>query len=330
MIVVTGASGFVGIKLLQELSICWSKMPLRAFDLRPSKNELPECFETFYGSIENSDNLQEVLSGVEVVVHLAGKVEPHSKDFEGLKRINAEGARTVFRGAAAAGCELFVQISSAGIYDPPYKAEPFREDDAPQLVTPYQRSKWLAEQALQAEDAKGMVLNIVRPAGLYGAGSLLETSMYRQVLHQRYAINLCGGIIVHPTHAMDLVKGLIALIKSPAAHRTVFNLGGQRSLRLQNLQAIVMELLGVSRRTVEIPPWLATPLALPAAAFFKAIGRKKPHLIAMARNCCLSSGESPVRFILTDATRISISVLKKRVVKLAINTAALRVLLKTI
>lgn len=297
MIVITGSSGFVGSRLLKELDMYWPQTPLRAFDLRPPKKKLPERVNIFYGGVENSDDIKEVLNGAEVVVHLAGKVDPHSKDFNELKRINTEGTRMVFREAAAAGCKLFILVISAGIYGQPCKAEPFREDDTPQPVTPYQRSKWLAELAVQEEDAKGMILNIIRPAGLYGAGSLLEeTAMYRKVLHQRYAINLRGGVVVHPTHAMDLIKGLIALIESPAAHQTVFNLGGQGPFLLQNLQSIIAEVLEVSRQTVEIPPWLATPLALSASAFFKVIGRKKPHLTAMARGEIFSAAVDDQRF----------------------------------
>ena len=289
MILITGASGFVGQHLINALVERFSPSSVRILDARPPSFALPSGVQATCGLIENPQSVATALHGVEVVVHLAAKVQPDSRDIQEMRRVNVDGTRSVYSAAAHAGCKLFVHMSSAGIYGPPRSPSRFKEGDVPAPVTPYQRTKWEAEEVLRNADSKGTTLNILRPAGLYGPGSRLEIPSYKQVLSKRWTIEFTGGVVVHPTHVTDIVKAIVALVQQPAPHATVFNVGGERPVRVDDLHALTAEILGVRRRRVVLPPWIATPLIGIATPGLALMGRRNPLLARISRGGLLSS-----------------------------------------
>jgi nucleoside-diphosphate-sugar epimerase len=195
-----------------------------------------------------------------------------------------------------AGCELFIHLSSAGIYGPPVGPAPFKEDDVPKPSTPYQRTKWEGELAVRRFDPKKTKLNVLRPAGIYGSGSNLEIPTYRKVVARRSTIEVSGGVLVHPTHVRDVVEGILAISRKPAPHGTVFNIGGERAIRLQDLEALVAETLGVPRRRLVLPSWLAGPLAGAADPLLTLMGRPNALRVRMSRGHLFSAAVDDRRF----------------------------------
>jgi nucleoside-diphosphate-sugar epimerase len=296
MIVVTGGSGFLGRHLIRVLVERYRSTPLRIFDLRPPADPPPEGVEFVGGSIEDSAAVAAAVRGARIVVHLAARVEPASQDRAQLTRVNTEGAHVVFMAAVRAGCELFLHMSSAGVYGLPRGSEPFREDDPLDPVTPYQRTKLEAEERLRGTDAASTTLIVLRPAGIYGSGSRLELASYKTILRQRLTVELRGGVIVHPTHTSDVAEAIVALIDSPAPHGSVFNLGGERPVLLQELHAITADVLGVSRRRIILPTPVAVVLAAVVGPVLSAAGRPKPHLHAFSAGRTISSAVDDRRF----------------------------------
>lgn len=193
MIVVTGGLGFVGQHLVDVLSRRLPDRRVRILDVRRPDDPLPPKVHAKIGSILDPEDVETAVKGAEAVVHLAAKVQPESSNADQLRQINVEGTRNVYHAAVAAECGLFVHVSSRGVYGPPSREGAFRETDAVDPRTPYQRTKWMAEQVIENEPSENTVVNIVRPAGLYGPGSYLELPRYRKILRQRYVLELRGG-----------------------------------------------------------------------------------------------------------------------------------------
>src|SRR5262249_776314 len=152
----------------------------------------------------------------------------NSREIQEMRRVNVEGTCNLYSAAAVAGCRFFLHMSSSGVYGPPHAACSFREDDACNPVTPYQITKFEAEKALAQIEPKETTLNILRPSGVYGPGSFLELGTYKKIRAQKWALELSGGVVVHPIHVQDVVAAIIAVVERPAPHGTVFNLGGER------------------------------------------------------------------------------------------------------
>lgn len=296
MIVVTGGCGFLGHHLVRALAARDLAEPVRVFDVQRPLAALPAGVEFVAGAIEDPAAVASAVHGATVVVHLAAKVQPDARAVDDMARVNVDGACTVYSAAVDAGCRVFLHMSSAGVYGPPRGPEPFRESDPARPETPYQCTKFEAEERLRATDPRGTTLNILRPAGIYGAGSHLEIPAYRRIARQRWAVEPLGGVVVHPTHVSDVVGAALALTERPAAHGSIFNVGGERPILLQDLQHLVAATLGVPRRRLVVPPVVARPLAAVAAAVLSRAGRPTPHLHRFSGGGRVSSAVDDRRF----------------------------------
>lgn len=297
MILVTGASGFVGQHVLGALRRRFPGEPVRALDVTsPGEVAGADGVEFVLGSIEKPVEVERAVAGVRTTIHLAAYVKPGSREFDKMWRINVDGSRNVHCASVAAGCRQLIHLSSAGIYGPPRQAEPFREDDEPHPLSPYQRTKWEAEEELRRADSGDMVVNIVRPAGIYGPGSLLELPAYRRVLSRTWAVEMAGGVIVHPTHVDDIAQALVALVETPAPHGAIFNVGGQRPLRVAEWEMLVAHAAGVRRRRLVVPAAIMTPVLSAFEPLLGAVGRSNALRRGMSEGRVFSSAVDDRRF----------------------------------
>jgi nucleoside-diphosphate-sugar epimerase len=165
MILLTGASGFIGSAIL-------NKLVGGQFKILSRKN-IPH-FENyiFYGDIDGHSNYQCAIDGVSVVIHTAACA--HRKDFsaEDYFDVNTLGTLNLARQAADAGVKRFIFISSIGVNGRSNNGAPFRYDDAPQPCDEYADSKLKAETGLLEIAKKSrMEVVIIRPPLVYGAGA---------------------------------------------------------------------------------------------------------------------------------------------------------------
>ncbi len=289
MILITGAAGFVGTHLVQRLASKDSGQGVRLLDVRPWCGPIPAGMEVVNGTLEADADVRAAVEGVDIVVHLAAFVQPTSTDLDRMLAANSDGTRRLFSAAVAAGSRHFVHISSAGVYGPARGLAPLKESDDARPSTPYQRSKWEAEEVLRRTPAGATTLNIVRPAGIYGAGSQLELPRYKRLLRRRWSLGLEGGMVFSPLHVSDLVTAILALVTRPAKHGMVFNLGGERAIAIEELDVLVAAALGVTHRRFVIPSSIAGPLAFLLAPILSWLGRPNPLLRAYARGENFSS-----------------------------------------
>lgn len=169
MVLVTGASGFIGRHLKPVLeSRGWTVR-------RTVRTEGTGPHDVFIESIGPATDWREPLEGVDAVVHLAARVH-HPNDehaIELYRNVNVEGTMHLARSAARMGVRQFVFISSILVNGRSTDGRgPFSEAD---VLTPrgvYGTSKAAAESGLRemAQD-QGMRITVVRPPLVYGAGA---------------------------------------------------------------------------------------------------------------------------------------------------------------
>ena len=112
-VAVTGAAGLVGRHLLPVLAAHDDVSRVLGLDVRePSRR--PHDVEFSRVDIAGTA-LEPLLEGVDVVVHLAGVVDP-VLDEALMARVNVEGTRHVLDAAAAVGVRRVVRISTAMVY----------------------------------------------------------------------------------------------------------------------------------------------------------------------------------------------------------------------
>lgn len=165
---VSGASGFVGRRLLQALAASGDE----AVPLVRTAGAVPGAIAIGDLSADGPINLPRM----DALVHLAARVhvmhERASDPLEAYRRANVHGTRRMLEAARRAGAARFVFVSTIkvlGEETPPDR--PFGQDAPPNPVDPYAVSKLEAENAvIEFCERHAMTWSIVRPVLVHGSG----------------------------------------------------------------------------------------------------------------------------------------------------------------
>lgn len=260
MILVTGASGFVGRTLCTELLT--RGFTVRATSRRPAAGCLP------MGSLSPSTDWTEALQGVDRVVHLAARVhvmDDHASDpLAEFRAANVAGTLGLARQAAGAGVRRFVFVSSIKVNgESTPEGQPFTADDAPAPQDPYGVSKLEAEQGLQLLAAEtGMEVVVVRPPLVYGPGVQANFRNMLRVLQKGVPLPLGGVRNRRTLVALDNLVDLLALcLDHPGAANQVFLAGDGEDLSTPELLSRAARALGTRARLIPVPPALLLLMA---------------------------------------------------------------------
>lgn len=172
IVLVTGASGFVGRAACAGLAA--SGHAVRAGVRRHGASTLGADEEVVLGDLARPDDRRTLLSGVEVVVHLAARVhvmrESATDPDAAFEVANVAATLALARQAAEVGVRRLVFLSSIKVNGEGAQA-PYRESDPPAPWDAYAKSKWRAEQGLrELASETGLEVVVLRPPLVYGPG----------------------------------------------------------------------------------------------------------------------------------------------------------------
>lgn len=173
-IVVTGANGFVGGRIVEQLVREGRRVV--AVGRGVARRDCDVVDERF----DRCDWLR--VGACDALLHFAAINDTSVADEAALRRVNVDAAVAAMEAAAAAGCRRFVYASSLHVYGPaPAPLSVARS--RPEPVTPYGRSKLALEREVAAFAARrGVGCVGLRLANVYGPGEGHKGRMASQVL----------------------------------------------------------------------------------------------------------------------------------------------------
>jgi dihydroflavonol-4-reductase len=263
---VTGASGFVGSNLVQELVARGHRVKAllrRGSDLRALDGV--ECRRVF-GDVSDRELLKREIEGYEWCFHVAASYHLWLRDYAPMYATNVEGTRNVVEVAAAVGCLRIIYTSTTGCIALPKivkgKIIPADElDPVPeeQMGNHYKRSKWQAERMVADMVRKrGLPVVIVNPSAPIGPRDVKPTPTGQIIvdfLNRRMPAYLDSGLSW--VHVRDVAAGhILAAEKGEIGRRYILgNAGGNWTLE-ETFDALA-EISGVPAPKIKIPHWVA-------------------------------------------------------------------------
>lgn len=231
MIVLTGASGFLGACLAAALRqrqidfICLVRRHSSVLETLGCKQERVD--------FDNLSTLQPFLNSSATLVHLLGLINGREED---LQQVNVAYARTLIHAAQKAGISKIIWISSVA---------------ALRRHGLYGETKYQGEQILIQS---GLPYTILRPAYIFGAGDTKNTQLMINALKRFPMVPLLGGgdFKLQPVYVEDVVNLILQAIDKPAQNKC-FNVAGENQISLKEMLQEFCTKLKVKRALLPIP-----------------------------------------------------------------------------
>jgi len=282
MVLVTGASGFVGSALTRALLAAGYRVRVL---VRPSSrrdNLAGLDIEIVEGDICSGASLTRAMKDVRFLFHAAADYRLWAPDPDAIIRNNVEGTRHIMNAAMAAGVERIVYTSSVATLAPTLDGTPADEHRAlseDQAIGAYKRSKVIAERLVEAmAQRQRLPVIIVNPSTPIGPRDIKPTPTGRVIVEAaRGRIPAYVDTGLNLVHVDDVAQGhLHALAHGKLGERYI--LGGT-DVSLAQLLADIARLTGHSPPRIRLPRRLMFPAAY-AAQGLARITHREPLITA--------------------------------------------------
>ncbi len=196
MILLTGATGYLGSQIARELRA--RRTPFRVLvrdaarlDFDPAQHQ---C-EVAVGDLGDREALRTALRKVDAVIHTAGLVKMWVRDTREFRRINLECLQTLLEEAVRAGVPRVVYTSSFIALGPSadvIAAEGLR--NAGPFANEYEESKAAALEWLRSEGLRKFPVIVLLPGVIYGPGPSTEGNLVGGMITQ-YIEGILPGVL---------------------------------------------------------------------------------------------------------------------------------------
>jgi uncharacterized protein YbjT (DUF2867 family) len=238
LVLVTGATGFVGRRLVQELQAHHHNV--RCLVHTPGRERLfsDRSVEVHYGSIFDPAALTEAFYHVDAVIHLVGIIrETRRTSFD---QVHREGLVNVITAALEVNIKHLLHVSAIGATNNPEYA--------------YLSSKWMGEQELVKS---GLPYTIFRPSIMFGEGDEFVNSL-AGMLKSVPVMPIIGSgrNRFQPIAVEDVAKCLALSVGREDLKGRTIELGGPEQLSYNEMVSVVARTLGSRRLRIHVPVWM--------------------------------------------------------------------------
>jgi len=266
-ILVTGGVGFIGRHLVQTLV---DDGQVIIFDnLSNSSEELLRSisgeFSFVKGDITNFEQISSVVSGVDLVIHLAAMISVNDSIIhpEKTKRINVGGTENLLRACVANHVKNFIAASSAAVYSDLQTPEiSLDEKSKTNSISPYGKSKLEMENLIKQfsidNDLNSIILRLFNS---YGEGQSSEyagvISKFAENIRNHESLVIFGdGLQTRDfVSVVDIVNSIkLAVEKISGKRGAIYNIASGKSITIHDLAKLMLSISGTNLEIKNVEP----------------------------------------------------------------------------
>ncbi len=258
MILVTGASGYVGNNLVRRL-VQLGK-PVRAMVNNPDKaltrlRDIESKIEIVKGDVTRPETLTEWIADVDAVVHLVAiAIEKGKNTYE---KINTQGTINVVEAAKSAGVKRFLNMSQNGAS----ASVPYR----------FLKSKGIAQEYVAAS---GLEWTALRPSVIWGPQDEFANVQARLIGMTPIVFPIVGDGLARfqPVYVGDVVEAFVRCLDDRSTIGGEYALGGPEVLTYEEIVKRVLAARRTHRFLIHVP----VPVLRPAVIAMQTVLPKSP------------------------------------------------------
>ena len=290
-VLITGASGFIGSRLLDELLLAGREV--RVLD-KFSGRHRPEA--TLVGDIRQAEVANAACEGVETIYHLAAEHRDDVTPISLYRDVNVEGAKNLVSAAKRAGVRRIVFTSTVAVYG--LQNPTAREDAEPDPFNEYGRSKLEAERVLLdwAREDSARSLSIVRLCVVFGEGNRGNVHNLLTQIHSGRFLMIGAGENRKSMAYVGNIARFLAGLRDSKPGITILNYADKPDMPMRELVAFARKKFGMPVLTgMSLPFWAGLLLGYSFDAISLATRRKLPVSSVRVRKFCAETTVSTER-----------------------------------
>ncbi|MGB5193157.1 MAG: NAD-dependent epimerase/dehydratase family protein [Polyangiales bacterium] len=275
---VTGGGGRLGNVLVRRLLETGHQVRVLEPGKRPASLDGLQI-EFVSGSVLERGDVAGAVGGVDVVYHLAAKIDLRPRKDPMMVPINVDGTRTVVEACLSRGLRLVHTSSHHAVVREPLD-EPLTEERPLALdeKCDYHRSKAIGETIVLDACARGLDATIVNPGSMIGPHDY-EPSMIGAALIDMYfgRVPVLLELLSDYVDVRDVADGMIAAAEKGRVGERYFLTGDV--IPIMEMVSLYGELTGAKVPTRALPLWVGWVL-LPFALAGSALKKQDPFITA--------------------------------------------------
>jgi len=242
---VTGGTGFVGQEVLRQLVTAGHQVKALVREGSATKLTQHEQVETVPGDVTDTASLEGGLAGCDAVIHLVGIIREFPSRGVTFERLHVEATRNMLAAAQNQQVSRFLHMSANGARE--------------MANTAYQRTKWLAEEAVRTS---GLAWTIFRPSLIFGRHDQFINMLAAQVrLLPAVPVIGDGSYRLSPVAVEDVAGGFVQALTNKGAEGESYCCGGTETLSYDQLLDTVARAMGHKPPAkLHHPLWLMQPM----------------------------------------------------------------------
>lgn len=273
-IIVTGATGFIGKNFLSTVKndgnyyLCLIREESKIDDIEHFSNIEFKRIKFV------QDELEEVMYGANVVIHMVGQMGGYGVTKEQFENANCKLTNDILQACIVTKIKQLIYLSTPGVQGFGKRLCVESEPYAPRNL--YEKTKVESERMIiNTLTGTEVKYTILRPDFVYGPGDYRRIRMYKNIRDKKFVLTVSGKAYLNPTYVMDVVQGIKCSVGNIKGYDEIFNISSQYDITVKEYLNVIAGSFSVPLIKINIGHKLSVLCALVIEKVYRIFLKKE-------------------------------------------------------